>query len=536
MTKKDISSPAKEDKPPSRRLSLHRKTPSTGSATSPSASSASISPKAPSHKGLLQSPAKRAAGILNAISPGRRRSEPQYDAAQPANMLADKGVSAKDGRGSDVDASVDPARLSHAPEATKSLEHLSMEDSAKSSAPGTTSASPPPDLPSVIAGGKLAINRSRPLSQSPPALPPRNIYEVMKPMPPKHIEDTNDGMVVDPSLNEHLVEPELIAVEDADPPPPPLIYEVEDDGTPMASLQGKESWDTKATVEPVDYNMWDDSNSVPMNYFSEENTVDNSKPRRETDNQQTDRSIRAALGLSDGIQAFHLTNRSADLETHNQLGSGMTYLRMLTTGIHMGHHAVCVKPANEQTSSLLPPDLVQSAISSIPRLPQTDAESKYETHWIFCIECAGWFRVIGGLNASEQFLSGFQLRTGSDADGANREAESKLQAIGRAVKGSKDHKRPHHFHAIADSIPQSPSADIDIANLAIPLDAINDTANLSSYHCCYCGLFLAYDTTATVRSIFPNDLLDRLFKRDPIPGDTELPIGRFYRTLKLLHT
>lgn len=103
-------------------------------------------------------------------------------------------------------------------------------------------------------------------------------------MPPKHMEDTNDGMVVDPSLNEHLIEPELVAVEDADPPPPPLIYEVEDDRTPMASLQGKDSWDTKATVEPVDYNMWDDSNSIPMNYFGEENTVDNSKPRWETDN------------------------------------------------------------------------------------------------------------------------------------------------------------------------------------------------------------------------------------------------------------
>lgn len=214
----------------------------------------------------------------------------------------------------------------------------------------------------------------------------------------------------------------------------------------------------------------------------------------------------------------------------------MTYLRMLTTGIHMGHHAVCVKPANEQTSSVLLPDFVQSAISSIPHVPQTDAESKYETHWIFCIECAGWFRVIGGVNASEQFLSEFQLRTGSHDDGASKEVKSKLRAIGRAVKGSEDHRRPHHFHAIAESIPQPPSADVDVANLAIPLDTINDRANLSSYHCCYCGLFLAYDTMATVRSIFPSDLLDRLFKRDPIPSDAGVPIARFYRTLKLLHT
>lgn len=104
----------------------------------------------------------------------------------------------------------------------------------------------------------------------------------MKPTPPRHIEDTNDGMVVDPSSSEHAVEPELVAVEDGDSPPPPLIYEVEDNGTPLASFESRGNWDTKASVEPVDYNMWDDTNSVPMNYFSEQNTVDNSKFLRES--------------------------------------------------------------------------------------------------------------------------------------------------------------------------------------------------------------------------------------------------------------
>ena len=281
MTKKGISSPEKEEKSPSRRLSLHRKTPSNGSATSPSPSAATILPKSSSHKGLLQSPAKKAVGLLNAISPGRRRSEPQAEGTQAANVSVEKQLVTEDGESSQAAATEETSRLNNTPEATKSLEHLSMDDSAKFSDAEKASTSPLRHIPSVISGGKLAINRTRKLSQSPPALPPRSIYELMKPLRPKHIQDTNDGMVVDPSLNEHLVEPELIAVEDADPPPPPLIYEVEDDGTPIAPLQGKDSWDTKATVEPVDYNMWDDSNSVPVNYFSEENTVDNSEqPRR----------------------------------------------------------------------------------------------------------------------------------------------------------------------------------------------------------------------------------------------------------------
>ena len=214
----------------------------------------------------------------------------------------------------------------------------------------------------------------------------------------------------------------------------------------------------------------------------------------------------------------------------------MTYLRMLTTGVHSGHYAVCVKPANEQISRDIPSDLVESAISSIPHVPRSVTEMKPETHWMFCIDCAGWFRVIGGVSAPRELLTQFQLRTESDSDGASQELESKLQAIEQAIKNSEDHRRPHHFHAVPDSIPRPASVDIDLAQLAIPLDTVNAAADLSSYHCCYCGLFLACDTTATVRSIFPTDLLDRLFKRDPVPGDAEIPIARFYRTLKLLHT
>jgi hypothetical protein len=227
------------------------------------------------------------------------------------------------------------------------------------------------------------------------------------------------------------------------------------------------------------------------------------------------------LGLSDGIQSFHLSNRSADLETHNQLGPGVTYLRMLTTGVHHGHQAVCVKPASEQTSDQLPSTLVQSALASIPERPQEESDSKFETHWIFCIECAGWFRIVAGVSTSDEFLEDFRLRPDSgENDAAGKEAESKLQAI----------------HHIPNAIPQPPSMDMDVGKETAGLDKVKDTATLSTYNCCYCGLFLAYDTSATVPSIFSNDLLDRLFKRDPMPGDAEVPIARFYRTLKLLHT
>jgi hypothetical protein len=243
------------------------------------------------------------------------------------------------------------------------------------------------------------------------------------------------------------------------------------------------------------------------------------------------------LGLSDGIQSFHLSNRSADLETHNQLGPGVTYLRMLTTGVHGGHQAVCVKPASEQTSDQLPSTLVQSALASIPGRPQEESESKFETHRIFCIECAGWFRIVAGVSTSDEFLEDFRLRPDSgENDAAGKEAESKLQAITRAVKGVADHRRPHHFHHIPNAIPQPPSMDMDVGKEIAGLDEVKDTATLSTYNCCYCGLFLGYDTSATVPSIFSNDLLDRLFKRDPMPGDAEVPIARFYRTLKLLHT
>lgn len=269
MTKKDIPPTTKEDKSPSRRLSLHRKTPSTGSSATSGPTTSSVSPKASSQKGLLHSPARKAVGLLNAISPGRRRSEPHAEVAVAGKVPFDAGMDTHEGKGPEGGTAADPSKVTGTPETTKSLEHLSMEDSAKSPTKETASTSPPP----IIAGGKLAINR--PMSRSPPALPPRSIHDFMKPTPPKHIEDTSDGMVVDPSSSEHAVEPELVAIEDADPPPPPLIYEVEDNDTPLASLGDKDGWDTKATVEPVDYNMWDDTNSVPMNFFSEENTVDN---------------------------------------------------------------------------------------------------------------------------------------------------------------------------------------------------------------------------------------------------------------------
>lgn len=210
---------------------------------------------------------------------------------------------------------------------------------------------------------------------------------------------------------------------------------------------------------------------------------------------------------------------------------------MLTTGVHGRHQAVCVKPVSEQTSDQLPANLVKSALCSIPGNRQEESVSKFETHWIFCIECAGWFRIVAGVNTSDEFLEDFRLRPAlNENDAAVKEAESKLQAITRAVRGSEDHRRPHHFHHIPNAIPQPPTVDMGVEKDAAQFEQVNDTANLSTYNCCYCGLFLAYDDSAIVPSVFSNDLLDRLFKRDPMPGDAELPVARFYRTLKLLHT
>lgn len=245
-----------------------------------------------------------------------------------------------------------------------------------------------------------------------------------------------------------------------------------------------------------------------------------------------------ALGLSDGIHAFHLANRSEDLETHNQLGPGITYVRMLNTGVHSGHQVFCVKPGDEQTSSEIPSELVQSALSSIPQSPDNLADSRFPARWMFCLDCAGWFRIISGISTSENFLESFSIRPGVDLkESAIADAQTKIQAIHQAIIcGSNDHRRSHHFHEVPKSIPQPPPADFDADVTGISAEKVKETADLSSYHCCYCGLFLAFDPTAPVSAIFSNELLNRLMKRDPALGDQDVPVARFYRSLKFLHS
>lgn len=89
-------------------------------------------------------------------------------------------------------------------------------------------------------------------------------------------------MVVDPASSDHVVEPELIAIEDAEPRPPPLIYEVEDISSRNSALpiDSKTGWDTTAQVQAADYSMWDDTNSVPLNLQNEEHAIDHSKSLR----------------------------------------------------------------------------------------------------------------------------------------------------------------------------------------------------------------------------------------------------------------
>lgn len=538
MADNSSASPGKEEGS-SRRLSLHRKTPSTGESAKSSTSNASLSPKPSIRKALLQSPAKKAVGILNSLSPSRRGSETLPEVSETATTQPDKMTGGED---TNPPSAGEAKAGTITPEATKSLQSLSMEDTRASGHDSTQKDATTPnrtDLPSVISGGKLAINRPTP--RSPPTLPPRSIYEQMKPTPPKHIEDKDEGMVVDPSSSEHAVEPELVAIEDAEPPPPP-IYEVDDVGntTNSASLDSKNPWNTSAVVAPVDYSMWDDTNSVSFNVFNDENKVDNGQsPLRVVlcGSLLVHSRIILALGLSEGIHTFHLDTRSIDLETHSQLGPGITYLRMVTTGVHSGHQAVYVKPAGEQTGQI-PSEMVESALSSIPRFPENRTDSRFPAQWIFCIDCAGWFRIIGGKSTADNFLEGFKLRSGVDVKNSSvGDAQVKIQAIHQAINcGSHDHRRSHHFHEVRNSIPQPPSADLDAQAAMIPSEVIDETATLSSYHCCYCGLFLAYDISTPVRAIFSNDLLNRLFKRDPILGDQEIPVTRFYRTLVLLHS
>lgn len=250
------------------------------------------------------------------------------------------------------------------------------------------------------------------------------------------------------------------------------------------------------------------------------------------------RNLIVALGLSEGINTFHTATREVDLETHNQLGPGITYVRTLNTGVHSGHQALCLKPAGEQESSKIPAEFVTSALSTVPQPSQNSMNTQSSARWLFCLDCCGWFRIIGGVNTSDNYLESFKLRPDIDLNnGYLGDAQKQIQAIHHAIAcGSGDHRRSHHFHEVSNSIPQPPSADLDVEAAGLPAEKINETANLSSYHCCYCGLFLAYDATAPVSSLFSRDLLNRLMKRDPALGDRDSPAARYYRSLKLLHT
>lgn len=211
---------------------------------------------------------------------------------------------------------------------------------------------------------------------------------------------------------------------------------------------------------------------------------------------------------------------------------------MWNTGVHSGHQVFSLKAAEEQETSEIPTELVKSALSSIPQSPPNQTDTRLPARWLFCIDCSGWFRIISGVSTSENFLEGFKLRPNVDLNnGSVGEAQTKIRAIHQAITcGSGDHRRSHHFHEVPDSIPQPPSADIDIEATGIPTENIIETANLSSYHCCYCGLFLAYDANAPVPALLSKELLNRLMRRDPALGDQDSPAVRFYRSLKFLHS
>ncbi|KAJ9104496.1 hypothetical protein QFC21_001992 [Naganishia friedmannii] len=519
------STPPEKEGDRSRRLSLHRKTPSTGESVKSGASNSSPSPKASTHRNLLKSPAKKAAGLMNAITPARRSSDKQSansqsDIASPSNIESG-AMPASTVEAEAIKDSRNPSQnVSTTPEATQSLESLTMEDrtllkarEAQSDIKSTTPTNPP----SIISGGKLAINRSTP--RSPPLLPPRSIYESMKPTPPRHVEDVAD-IIADPASSDHVVEPELVAIEDAEPRPPPLIYEVEDTPNryPTLPIDSKTGWDTSAQVQPADYSMWDDTNSVPLNLLSEEHAVDNS------------------LNTSDTIQGYHFSSRNSDLETHGMLGPGMTYVRMLRNGMHAGHQVVAVQPEVGQNTAERSSDFMKGTLQCLPRFPETSAHSSSSSRWLFCLDCSGWFRLIAGNSTSTSFSKTFELSGDLNGQPEAGTAQAKIKAIQQAIaQGSHEHRRSHHFHQVSDSSSRPVDQDVDFQDAGISIGSTNIGGMLSSFHCCYCGIYLAYDPKPAIPSTYPPELLKRLFDREPLPGDNSGAGIRYSRALDFLH-
>ncbi|KAJ9115050.1 hypothetical protein QFC22_005378 [Naganishia vaughanmartiniae] len=518
--------PADKEGDRSRRLSLHRKTPSTGESAKSGASNSSPSPKSSTHRNLLKSPVKKAAGLINVISPARRSSDKQSSTAHSEPVVSSNSEStAMPAASAKTEASKEnqhPSQMtSTTPEATQSLESLTMEDNAllkaRQSQSGVKPATPT-NLPSIISGGKLAINR--PSTHSPPSLPPRSLYESMKPTPPKHVEDVTD-MAVDPASSDHVLEPELIAIEDAEPRPPPLIYEVENTPSRHSTLptDSKTGWDTTAQVQAADYSMWDDTNSVPLNLLNAEHAVDNS------------------LNMSDTIQGYHFSTRNHDLETHSTLGPGMTYMCMLRNGVHAGHQAVAFLPEVDQDTGEISADFVKNTVRCLPRFPDDSADSSSSSRWLFCLDCSGWFRLITGNSASTSFSETFKLSDEFDEQLEAEGPQAKIKAIQKAIAlGSQEHRRSHHFHQVTDVSSRPPAQDVDLQAAGISIESINIEAMLSSFHCCYCGLFLAYDPTPTIPSTYSPGLLKRLLDREPLPGDNSSAGIRYSRALKMLHT
>jgi hypothetical protein len=302
-------------------------------------------------------------------------------------------------------------------------------------------------------------------------------------------------------------------------------------------IDSKTGWDTTAQVQPADYSMWDDTNSVPLNLLNEEHAVDNSKSFRYSPCHKL--NVRSLLGLnmSDTIQAYHFSTRNSDLETHSTLGPGMTYMRMLRRGIHAGHQVVEVQSHAGQDINDMSADFVKDTLRCLPNFPENSTDSSSSSKWLFCLDCSGWFRLITGNSTSESFSQTFELSDDLDERLEAESPQSKIKAIQRATaQGSHEHRRSHHFHHVPDASSRPVAQDIAAQDAGISIESTNIGAMLSSFHCCYCGLFLAYDPKPTIPSIFSHELLKRLYDREPLPGDNSNAGIRYSRALKILCT
>lgn len=241
--------------------------------------------------------------------------------------------------------------------------------------------------------------------------------------------------------------------------------------------------------------------------------------------------------MSDAIQKYHFSTRNSDLETHSALGPGMTYMRMLRDSIHAGHQVVSFFPEASEATAEVSADFVKETLQYLPRFPENSADSSSSSKWLFCLDCSGWIRLVTGNSTSTSFSETFKLSSDLDVGLETESPQAKIKAIQKAItQGSHEHRRSHHFHQVRNASSRPVAEDIDLQDSEIPVELTNSEAMLSSFHCCYCGLFLAYDPTPAISSVYSPQLLKRLFDREPLPGDNSSAGIRYSRTLKLLHT